>query len=73
MNKRYILTVKYISADGKQKEHEHFISGTTEEKARKTAHLIRGHLFYAGYKSVRVEIWQVIATSYKGTVREVKQ
>ena len=69
MNKRYILTAKYISAEGKQKEYEHFISGTTEEKARKTARSIRGHLLYAGYKSVRVEIWEVIATSYKGTIR----
>ena len=33
----------------------------------------RQSCFKTGETDVRVEIWQVIATSYKGTVREVKQ
>ena len=55
MDKQYILTI-LSRRRGKN-------------QARETAERCRRSCIKAGGTDVRVEIWQVIATSYKGTVR----
>lgn len=65
--KRFILTVKCLNA-GKRDIDSTLFSGTVEE-AHEKARRIQGNLLSMGYKNVRVEIWEVIATDYKGTVR----
>ena len=65
--KRFILTVRCLNA-GKQDCGDSLFTGTAEE-AREKAKRIHGNFLSMGYKNVRVEIWEVIATSYKGTVR----
>ena len=66
-NKKFILTAKFLNA-GKRDSDSTLFSGTVEE-AREKAKRIHGNLLSMGYKNVRIEIWEVIATSYKGTVR----
>ena len=66
-NKRFILTVRCLNA-GKQDCGDSLFTGTAEE-AREKARRIHGNLLSMGYKNVRIEIWEVIATDYKGTVR----
>ena len=66
-NKRFILTVKYFNA-GKQESGDSLFSGTAEE-AREKAREMHDNFLSMGYKNVRVEIWEVVATFYKGTVR----
>ena len=67
-NKKFILTAKFLNAGKRDSDSTLFFSGTAEE-AREKARRIQGNLLSMGYKNVRVEIWEVIATSYKGTVR----
>ena len=67
MNKRYILTAKFF-LNGKSRKDEQFFTGTPEE-AREAAQKLYGLLIDVGCHSIRVEIWEVIATSYKGTIR----
>ena len=71
MNQRYILTI-LSRRRGKNHKNELYFRGSYEQ-ARETAERCRQSCISAGGTDVRVEIWQVIATSYKGTVREVKQ
>ena len=66
-NKKFILTARCLNA-GKQDNGDSLFTGTAEE-AREKARRIHGNLLSMGYKNVRVEIWEVIATDYKGTVR----
>lgn len=66
-NKKFILTVRCLNA-GKQDCGDSLFTGTAEE-AREKARRIQGNLLSMGYKNVRVEIWEIIATDYKGTVR----
>ena len=71
MNQRYILTILSCRRDRDHK-NELYVRGSYEQ-ARETAERCRQSCIKAGEINVRVEIWQVIATSYKGTVREVAQ
>ena len=71
MNQRYILTI-LSRRRGKNHTNELYFRGSYEQ-AREAAERWRQICTKAGETDVRVEIWQVIATSYKGTVREVKQ
>lgn len=68
MNKRYILTAKFVDREGKNQTDEQFFSGTAEE-AREAAQRLHALLTGRGCRHVRVELWEVIATSYKGTIR----
>ena len=67
MDKQYILTI-LSRRRGKNHKDEHYFRGTYEQ-AREAAEHYRQICTKAGGTDVRVEIWQVIATSYKGTVR----
>ena len=67
MNQRYILTI-LSRRRGKNHKNEHYFRGTYEQ-AREAAQGLRKSCISAGETDVRVEIWQVIATSYKGTIR----
>ena len=67
MNQRYILTI-LSRRRGKNHTNELYFRGSYEQ-ARETAQGIRKSCISSGDAYVRVEIWQVIATSYKGTVR----
>ena len=71
MNQRYILTI-LSRRRGKNHTNELYFRGSYEQ-ARETAERWRQICTKAGGTDVRVEIWQIIATSYKGTIREVKQ
>lgn len=66
-NKKFILTAKFFQR-GKSKKDEQFVTGTVEQ-ARDMARVLYDFLKDDGCHSIRVEIWEVIATSYKGTVR----
>ena len=66
-NKKFILAAKFLNA-GKRDSDSTLFAGTAEE-AREKARRIQGNLLSMGYKNVRVEIWEVIATDYKGTIR----
>lgn len=68
MNKRYILTAKFVDREGKNQTDEQFFTGTAEE-AREAAQRLHALLIESGMRYIRVEIWEVIATSYKGTIR----
>lgn len=70
MDKRYILTI-LSRRHGKNHKNEVYFRGTYEQ-AREAAEHCRQICTKAGGTDVRVEIWQVIDTSYKGTVREAK-
>ena len=67
MDKQYILTI-LSRRRGRNHKNELYFRGTCEQ-AREAAERIRKSCIKAGETDVRVEIWQVIATSYKGTVR----
>ena len=71
MNQRYILTI-LSRRRGRNHKNELYVSGSYEQ-AREAAERWRQICTKAGETDVRVEIWHVIVTSYKGTVREVKQ
>ncbi len=66
--KKHILTAKYLSGDGKSLTDEQLFSGTTEE-AHEAAKKLHDLLIGSGCRRVRVEIWQIIATECKGTIR----
>ena len=70
MNQRYILTI-LSRRRGKNHKNELYFCGSYEQ-AREAAERIRKSCISSGDANVRVEIWQVIATSYKGTVRGAK-
>ena len=70
MNQRYILTI-LSRRRGKNHKNELYFRGTCEQ-AREAAERCRRSCIKASETDVRVEIWQVIATSYKGTVRGAK-
>ena len=67
MDKQYILTILSRRC-GRNHKNELYFRGTCEQ-AREAAERIRKSCISSGDAYVRVEIWQVIATSYKGTVR----
>ena len=67
MDKQYILTI-LSRRRGKNHKNELYFRGSYEQ-AREAAERCRQTCIKAGGTDVRVEIWQVIATSYKGTVR----
>ena len=67
MDKQYILTI-LSRRRGKNHKNERYFRGTYEQ-AREAAERYRQICTKTGGTDVRVEIWQVIATSYKGTVR----
>ena len=70
MDKQFILTI-LSRRRGKNHKNEHYFRGTYEQ-AREAAERCRQSCIKTGETDVRVEIWQVIATSYKGTVRGAK-
>ena len=73
MDKSYIIKSHWkFKKGGKRRTNQRLFVGKPEE-ARAVATKIRNTLVQDGCIGVRVEIWQVIATSYKGTVREAKQ
>lgn len=53
---------------GQQRKYSRLFYGTASE-ARTAAQDYRDNLIVNGFSGVRVEIWQVIATDYKGTIR----
>ena len=67
MNQRFILTI-LSRRRGRNHKNELYVSGSYEQ-AREAAERCRQSFIKTGETDVRVEIWQVIATSYKGTVR----
>lgn len=67
MDKQFILTI-LSRIRGKNHKNEFLFRGTYEQ-ARETAHGLRKSSINAGGTDVRVEIWQIIATEYKGTIR----
>lgn len=67
MNQQYILTI-LSRRRGKNHKNELYFRGSYEQ-AREAAERWRQICTKAGETDVRVEIWQVIVTSYKGTVR----
>ena len=67
MNQQYILTV-LSRRHGKNHKNERYFRGTYEQ-AREAAERYRQICTKAGETDVRVEIWQVIDTNYKGTIR----
>lgn len=67
MDKRFILTV-LSRRRGNNHKNELYFRGTYEQ-ARETAQGLRKSCINAGGTGVRVEIWQIIATEYKGTIR----
>ena len=67
MNQRYILTI-LSRRRGRNHKNELYVCGSYEQ-AREAAECCRQSCIKTGETDVRVEIWQVIATSYKGTVR----
>ena len=67
MNQRYILTI-LSRRRGRNHKNELYFCGSYEQ-AREAAERCRQSCIKAGETDVRVEIWQVIDTSYKGTVR----
>ena len=71
MDKQYILTI-LSRRRGKNHKNELYFRGSYEQ-AREAAERCRQTCIKAGGTDVRVEIWQVIATSYQGTVRGAKQ
>ena len=70
MDKQYILTI-LSRRRGRNHKNELYFRGTCEQ-AREAAERCRRSCIKTGETDVRVEIWQVIATSYKGTVRGAK-
>ena len=71
MDKQYILTI-LSRRRGRNHKNELYFRGTCEQ-AREAAERCRQSCIKAGETNVRVEIWQVIDTSYKGTIRGVAQ
>lgn len=69
--KKHILTAKYLSGDGKSLTDEQLFSGTTEE-AHEAAKKLHDLLIGSGCRRVRVETWEVVAMSYKGTIRTIR-
>lgn len=67
MDKQFILTI-LSRRRGKNHKNELYFRGTYE-RARETAQELRKSYIYAGDTDVRVEIWQIIATEYKGMIR----
>lgn len=67
MDKQYILTI-LSRRRGKNHKNELYFRGTYEQ-AREAAERIRKSSISSGDAYVRVEIWQIIATSYQGTIR----
>lgn len=67
MNKQYILTILSRRRDRNHKNELYFRG--SYEQAREAAERCRRSCIKTGGTDVRVEIWEVIATSYKGTVR----
>lgn len=73
MDKSYIIKSFWrFKRGGKRRTSQRLFVGKQEE-ARAVATKIRNTLVQDGCTDVRVEIWQVIATSYTGTIREVAQ
>lgn len=68
MIKSHILIAKYRDENGKRTEAQRLFVGT-ENQARDAAMEYRTELIGKGLQSVRVEVWLVLATTYKGTVR----
>lgn len=54
--------------DGKRRTSRRLFVGKPEE-ARAAAKKLHNTLQQEGCTDVRVEIWQIIATEYKGTIR----
>lgn len=64
----YILKTRALNERGQKREYSRFSYGNMAH-ARKEAEKYRDNLIVNGFTGVRVEIWQVIATDYKGTIR----
>lgn len=54
--------------DGKRRTSQRLVTGKPEE-VRAAAKKLHDTLEQEGATGVRVEIWQIIATEYKGTIR----
>lgn len=66
-NKKFILTAKFFR-HGKIAKDEQFVTCTVDQ-ARGMARDLYNLLIDDGCRNVRIEIWEVIKTDYKGTVR----
>ena len=64
----YILKARAKNERGQNREYSRFCYGDTEH-AREEAQKYHDNLIVNGFSNVRVEIWEVIATDYKGTIR----
>jgi hypothetical protein len=67
LDKQFILTI-LSRRRGKNHKNDIYFRGTYEQ-ARETAQELRKSCTNAGDIDARVEIWQIIATEYKGTIR----
>lgn len=68
MIKSHILTAKFMNENGKRAAENRLFTGT-DKQARDAAMEYRAELIGKGLQHVRVEIWEVTKTTYKGTVR----
>lgn len=68
MDKQFLFKITARLDDGKRRTSQRLFSGKPGE-ARVKAREIHNTLQQEGCTDVRVEIWQIIATEYKGTIR----
>lgn len=68
MDKQFLLKITARMNDGKRRTSQRLFVGKPEE-ARAAARKIHNTLVQEGCTEVRVEIWQIIATAYLGTIR----
>lgn len=64
----FILKGLVRNQKGQNRQYTKFTHGTVEN-AREKAREYHDFLEKEGFANVRVEIWEVIATDYKGTIR----
>lgn len=68
MDKQFLFKITARLDDGKRRTSQRLFTGKPEE-ARAAAKKLHNTLQQEGCTEVRVEIWQIIATEYKGAIR----
>ena len=68
MDKQFLFKITARPDDGKRRTSQRLFTGKPEE-ARAAAKKLHNTTQQEGCTDVRVEIWQIIATEYKGTIR----
>lgn len=68
MDKQFLIKITARMDDGKRRTSQRLFTGKPDE-ARAAAKKLHHTLRQEGATDVRVEIWQIIATEYKGTIR----